>query len=108
MAFLADFSSDRPAELVELLQCRVERAEHADSVTEYRAVPFSWDHDLQVRGTNRVPESCGGSVTGSQQDPTRGSVGTPVPRCLRRSPGVLMALSWPSWKRALAQGTRGR
>ena len=36
-------------------ECRVERAEHADSVTEYRAVPFSWDHDLQVRGTNEFP-----------------------------------------------------
>jgi len=55
MAFLADFSLDRPGDLVELLQRRVDRSEHADSVTEYRAVPFNWDHDLQVRGTNEFP-----------------------------------------------------
>jgi hypothetical protein len=55
MAFLAQFSSDHPADLVELLQRRVDRSEHADSVTEYRAVPFNWDHDLRVRGTSEFP-----------------------------------------------------
>lgn len=50
-AFLSDFSSDRPEELVELLQRRVDRWEQCDSTTEYSALPFNWGHQLRIRGS---------------------------------------------------------
>ena len=49
IAFLSDFSRDRPAELIELLQRRVERWEQSESIVDYRALPFHWDHDLRIR-----------------------------------------------------------
>jgi hypothetical protein len=51
MAFLSDFSGERPQDLVGLLQARVDRWEDDHSDTEYRALPFNWDHDLRVRET---------------------------------------------------------
>ncbi|MDQ3728773.1 MAG: helix-turn-helix domain-containing protein [Actinomycetota bacterium] len=55
MAFLSDFSGERPEDLIRLLQARVERWEHADSLVDYRALPFNWDHDLRVRGSRDFP-----------------------------------------------------
>lgn len=48
-AFLADASGERPAEVVDLLRRRVGRWEDSDSSSDYRALPFSWDHELLVR-----------------------------------------------------------
>ena len=55
MAFLSDFSAERPHDLVRLLQARVDRWEHDHLDTEYRALPFNWDDDLRVRETKEFP-----------------------------------------------------
>jgi len=55
MTFLADFSSDRPDDLVQFLQRRVERAETDAKGTDYKALPYDWTGDLYVRDTPQFP-----------------------------------------------------
>ncbi len=55
MAFLSNFSRERPRDLVQLLQRRVERWEQMDALTDYRALPFNWDPDLRIRGSRDLP-----------------------------------------------------
>jgi len=55
MAFLAEFSSERPGDLVHLLERRVDVWGLSDSITGYHALPFNWDHDLRIRGQREFP-----------------------------------------------------
>lgn len=48
---LATRSATNAPWVVGLLQGRVEHAESLDSLREYRALPYSWDNRLQIRGT---------------------------------------------------------
>lgn len=48
---LASRSSTEPEWVIRLLQDRIERAETLDSLSEYEAMPYSWDGGLQVRNT---------------------------------------------------------
>ncbi|MCP4383137.1 MAG: helix-turn-helix domain-containing protein [Hyphomicrobiales bacterium] len=48
-AFLSDVSGERPDKIADLLKRRVCRWEDADATSKYRALPFSWDHQLLVR-----------------------------------------------------------
>ena len=50
-AFLADISVNRPTDLVDFLQRRVMRWESTDETTDYRPLPFAWNHELRVRET---------------------------------------------------------
>jgi len=48
---LATRSSTDPGWVIRLLQDRIERAETLESLSEYEAMPFSWDNRLRVRET---------------------------------------------------------
>ena len=47
--FLAELSKREPSTVVDLLKARVERWETSDTTSEYHALPFQWDHQLEVR-----------------------------------------------------------
>jgi hypothetical protein len=51
-SFLSEFSSERPEELLELLQRRIDRWEEQDPSTGYSPLPFSWNSDLRFRDGN--------------------------------------------------------
>lgn len=51
--FLADFSGEYPDDFVHLLQRRAEKWE-ASNDGGYRALPFSWDHDLKICNHQRT------------------------------------------------------
>ncbi|BAU95643.1 hypothetical protein N24_1381 [Corynebacterium suranareeae] len=50
---LADRSKLDPIWIVDLLKARVLRSESANRVDGYRALPFSWQAELQIRGTDK-------------------------------------------------------
>jgi hypothetical protein len=47
--FLAELSKSQPSIVVDLLKSRVECWEQSDSASDYRALPFHWDHQLHAR-----------------------------------------------------------